>query len=219
MELNLTEALRYAGVRGDVPPEIWEIAKGIARQVMDEAEPRYTWRMYDIEEREDGFYLPEARLLLTGESTRRMLAECDRAVLMACTLGARFDALLRREQAQDMARAVIMDACGSAWVEAGCDAAEQELAARLPGFYLTDRFSPGYGDLPLEIQPEIAEALDITRRIGVTVTRSLLMNPGKSVTAVIGIADRPQAARIRGCAYCTMKETCALRRGGKRCGN
>ncbi len=219
MELNLTEALRYAGVRGDVPPEIWEMAKGIARQVMDEAEPRYTWRMYDIQEREDGFYLPEARLLLTGESTRRMLAECDRAVLMACTLGARFDALLRREQAQDMARAVIMDACGSAWVEAGCDAAEQELAARLPGFYLTDRFSPGYGDLPLEIQPEIAEALDITRRIGVTVTRSLLMNPGKSVTAVIGIADRPQAARIRGCAYCTMKETCALHRGGKRCGN
>ncbi len=178
MELNLTEALRYAGVRGDVPPEIWEMAKGIARQVMDEAEPRYTWRMYDIQEREDGFYLPEARLLLTGESTRRMLAECDRAVLMACTLGARFDALLRREQAQDMARAVIMDACGSAWVEAGCDAAEQELAARLPGFYLTDRFSPGYGDLPLEIQPEIAEALGITRRLGVRVTRGLLMNPG-----------------------------------------
>ena len=46
-----------------------------------------------------------------------------------------------------------------------------------------------------------------------------LMNPTKSVTALIGISDRPQMARIRGCAYCTMRETCALRKGGKHCGN
>ena len=45
------------------------------------------------------------------------------------------------------------------------------------------------------------------------------MNPSKSVTAIIGLSDRPQAARIRGCAYCSMRETCALRKGGKHCGN
>ena len=62
-------------------------------------------------------------------------------------------------------------------------------------------------------------ALDAQRRIGLHVTNSLLLNPTKSVTAIIGLSDRPQAARIRGCAYCSMRETCALRKGGKHCGN
>ena len=117
-----------------------------------------------------------------------------------------------------MARALLTDACGNAWVEAGCDAAEQEIAARLPGAFLTDRFSPGYGDLPLELQTGLCAALDVQRTLGVCVTDSLLMNPCKSVTAVIGVSDRPQMARVRGCRYCTMNETCQLRKGGNTCG-
>jgi hypothetical protein len=42
--------------------------------------------------------------------------------------------------------------------------------------------------------------------LGLHVTDSLMLNPVKSVTAVIGIADRPQMARIRGCAYCAMRD-------------
>ena len=109
-------------------------------------------------------------------------------------------------------------ACGSAWVESGCNAAEEELRVRLPGLFLTDRFSPGYGDLPLDIQPAVCAALDAGRRVGIHVSDSFLMNPMKSVTAVIGIADRPQMARVRGCAYCAMAASCRLRKGGKHCG-
>ena len=127
--------------------------------------------------------------------------------------------MLRAEQARDMAKAVLLDACGSAWVEAGCDQAEREIAARFPGQYLTDRFSPGYGDLPLSLQPAICGMLDLGRRLGVHVSERFLMNPSKSVTALIGISDRPQMARIRGCAYCAMRETCTLRKGGTHCGN
>ena len=116
-----------------------------------------------------------------------------------------------------MARAVMLDACGSAWVEAGCDQAEAEVAERFPDLYLTDRFSPGYGDLPLTLQNPICTALDARRHLGICVTESLLMNPSKSVTAVIGLSDRPQAARIRGCEYCSMRENCTLRKGGKTC--
>ena len=58
-----------------------------------------------------------------------------------------------------------------------------------------------------------------TSACGLAVTESLLLNPVKSVTAVIGLSDRPQMARIRGCAYCQMRERCTLRKGGKHCGN
>ena len=95
---------------------------------------------------------------------------------------------------------------------------DQGLAVRFPGLYLTDRFSPGYGDLPLSLQPGICAVLDAERRVGIHVTPSFLMNPSKSVTAVIGLSDKPQMARIRGCAWCAMRETCTLRKGGKTCG-
>ena len=126
--------------------------------------------------------------------------------------------MVRSAQARDMARAVILDACGSALVEKGCDEAERDIAVRFPGLYLTDRFSPGYGDLPLSLQPGICAVLDAERRVGIHVTPSFLMNPSKSVTAVIGLSDKPQMARIRGCAWCAMRETCTLRKGGKTCG-
>ena len=157
--------------------------------------------------------------MLPGHTAGRMLETCDQAVLLACTLGAEFDTLLRREQARNIARAAILNACGSAWVEAGCDAAEREIAERFPQRFLTDRFSPGYGDLPLSLQPTVCAVLDTRRRLGIHVSNSNLMTPVKSVTAIIGLSDGPQMARIRGCGFCSMRETCRLRKGGKTCGN
>ena len=147
-----------------------------------------------------------------------MLGECQKAVILLCTIGAGFETRLRALQARDMAKAVIWDACASAWVEQGCDRAETELAAHFPGRFLTDRFSPGYGDLPLALQRDICAALDSERRLGVHVTESLLLNPTKSVTAIIGIARQRQMSRVRGCAYCALRENCTIRKRGNRCG-
>ena len=137
----------------------------------------------------------------------------------ACrTLGTTFDALARQVQARDFADALLLDGFGGAYVEAGCNAAEREIAALLPGKYLTDRFSPGYGDLPLDVQSPLLALTDATRRLGVTLSESNLMNPLKSVTAVIGLSDTPQRARIRGCDFCAMRTRCNLRKAGKTCG-
>jgi hypothetical protein len=218
MELNVDEALRYLGAGTGVPEDLRREAEEVAAQLTAALRPRYTYRVFPLEKADGAFTLTGSGVTLTGRSAGTMLAQCDRAVLLACTLGPRFDAMLRTEQARDMGRAVILDACGGAWVEAGCDEAERELRNKLPGLYLTDRFSPGYGDLPLNIQPAILSALDAQRRVGIHLSESLLMNPVKSVTAVIGVSSRPQMARIRGCAYCSMRETCTLRKGGKSCG-
>lgn len=217
MELNIAEALRYLGA-GDAPPEeLRRSAAAVAERLTRTLRPRYIYRVFPVSHTPEGAVLEGSGVVLPGGTARRMLEQCAQAALLLCTLGAGFEAMLRAEQVRDMARAVILDACGSAWVEAGCDEAERELSARFPGRYLTDRFSPGYGDLPLTAQPAVCAVLDARRRLGVQVTESLLMNPAKSVTAVIGLSDRPQMARIRGCGYCSMAETCALRKGGKTC--
>ena len=218
MELDVGEALRYLGA-GDCPPERAqrELAQ-VARRLTERLRPKFTYRVFSLDHGREGLLLKEADLLLPGTLAGTMLSGCDRAVLLACTLGAEFDAMLRAEQARDMAKAAMLNACGSALVEAGCDEAEREIGARFPNLYLTDRFSPGYGDLPLSLQHAVCAALDVQRRLGVVVSDTCWMNPVKTVTAIIGLAETPQPARIRGCACCAFRETCALRKGGNRCG-
>lgn len=211
------EALRYLGAGEGAPESLRRSVARTAERLSQAARPRWVYRAFALEKAEGRCFLPEAGLELPGETARVMLSECRGAVLLACTIGAAFEGLLRTEQARDMGRAVILDACGSALVEAGCDAAERELAGLFPGAYLTDRFSPGYGDLPLDCQPGLCAALDAERRIGLHVTASFLLNPSKSVTAVLGVADRPQMRRIRGCDFCAMNQACALRKKGTTC--
>jgi len=201
MHADAREALRYLGAGEAMLKE----AEAMMAQVQAGVRPLYRWRM-----------LPKQELALPGRTAARMLESCSHVCVLIATLGLSFDAMMRAQQARSMAQAVVMDACGSALIEAVCDEAEQEIAARFPEQYLTDRFSPGYGDLPLYLQPELTKLLDAQRTLGVTVAPSFLLNPSKTVTALIVLSDRPQEARIRGCAFCRMKHQCPYQ-GGKRC--
>lgn len=218
VNVDIAEALRCLGVREDPGGELERKMADAADRLARSVRPRYVYRVFPISHTPESTVLEGSGVALTGKTAGRMLEQCGHAALLLCTLGAGFETLLRAEQARDMARAVMLDACGSAWVEAGCDEAEKDIAARFPGLHLTDRFSPGYGDLPLALQPSVCAALDGWRRLGVQVTESLLMNPTKSVTAIVGLSDRPQPARIRGCGYCDLRETCQFREEGMTCG-
>ena len=205
MELNIDEALRYLGVKSDPDGVLHAQMIPLAAALQRGVRPRSTWVLTD-----------KAALALPGHKAGKMLADCRQCAVLVCTLGAEFDLWVRREQMRDMARAAMLDALGSAYIEAACDAAEEAIRARLPGLYLTDRFSPGYGDLPLAVQPTLL-TLAGGSRIGVTLTDTMLMVPQKSVTAIIGLADKPQMARIRGCAYCALNQSCEYRKAGTTC--
>ncbi len=137
---------------------------------------------------------------------------------MAATLGLEAEALIRRAQKRSMADAVILDAAGSAAIENVCDNLCADLAERFAPRFLTDRFSPGYGDMPLSDQAPFFRALDVSRRIGVSLTESNLIVPQKTVTALIGVSDRPQPKRGQGCESCARAGICTFRKEGKSCG-
>lgn len=217
MQIPVKEALRYLGASAcdeALRCQVQQMAEAMQRTLV----PRMVYREATILPTAEGIYLPEADLLLPGRMAATMLETCQRAVLLVCTLGVRFDAMLRTWQARDMAQAVVFDACGSAYVEAGCEAAEERIRQAHTGLYLTDRFSPGYGDLPLSVQPGLLHFTDAARGVGVTLTDSLLMNPTKSVSAIIGLSHQPQKARVRGCTHCAMAARCPLRKRGEACG-
>ena len=131
--LNVEEALRYLGVRGPVPDGLRGQAEDMAAQLTARITPRFVYRVFPLLREGERLSLSGTGIVLPGRTAGTLLAQCDQAVLLACTLGSGFDAMLRAEQARDMARAVLLDACGSAWGGAGCDAAEARLQGRLPG--------------------------------------------------------------------------------------
>ncbi len=119
----------------------------------------------------------------------RALSGCDRAVVFGATVGLGLDRLVSRCTALSAAKGLLLDALGTAHAEALCDAFCAELAAKYAkeGAILRPRFSPGYGDLPLSTQRAVFSALDLSRKIGITLNESLLMTPSKSVTAIVGV--------------------------------
>ena len=141
------------------------------------------------------------------------------AILLAVTLGPGADAQIRRAGVGDIAAGVASDALGSALAEQAADAAEAQLRqlAAQQDRYLTGRFSPGYGDWDIAVQPLVAEALDTPRRAGLYVTDTNLMTPRKSVTAVLGVSDHPVKGHLAGCGHCVLRTRCPYRERGTTC--
>lgn len=109
------------------------------------------------------------------------------AFIFAVTLGIEVDRLLIRLYSTSPAEHFITDAIASALAEAACDKADSLLRS---GLTCGKRFSPGYGDFPLETQPKILETVNAGRLLNITLSKTLLMVPKKSITAVMGIIDR-----------------------------
>ena len=157
--------------------------------------------------------------ILAGEDVAKHLEGCTAALLLAVTLGPGVDAQIRRAGVGDIAAGVASDALGSALAEQAAEAAEAELrqwAAR-QGKYLTGRYSPGYGDWPLAVQPLLAAALDTARRAGLCVTENNLMTPRKSITAILGVSDHPVRGHLAGCGHCVLRTRCEYRKRGITC--
>jgi hypothetical protein len=216
-QLNENEILLYLGYRGqELTPELEaQLAEGQS-QILAAAQPRLTWKRVTVE----GSNLPQCLLELEGEDIKTHLAGCREGILMAATLGSRVDQLIRLAQVRDMSQAVILDACASVAIENVCNNLEEDLRQMVTqeGKYLTDRFSPGYGDMPIAQQQAVCRVLDTGRRIGLTVSGRNLLTPLKSVTAVMGISETPVTRRSRGCEQCRMFRTCQFRKEGTHCG-
>ena len=214
-DVSREEASRYMGVRGEPDAAVRALLDRYEPIVRERMRPAYVYRELRAEHREEGVFFPDIGLLLPGEDIRRHLSGCDRTVLFAATLSAEADKLIRQSQIEGMAEAMAVDALCSAAIEQVCDRAEEEIFSAVSAPYRTWRFSPGYGDLPIDVQKDVLKALNAQRRIGLTVTDSCLLVPSKSVTAVIGISEAPpEGQRRKGCAGCSLRESCAFSKLG-----
>ncbi len=212
--LNYNEILLYLGYHGqEIPDALNDQIKRCMSEAISVCEPRLVYRQLGAT---DGRI---DRLPLEGGDIHTLLADSAYAILFAATLGPKPETLLMKKSVNDMADALIMDSIFSCAIENVCDNFEADLRAEVEaaGMYLTDRFSPGYGDLPIDSQGLICEALNTQRRIGLAYTDNSLLIPRKSVTAILGISNTRPTLRKRGCEFCSMFSSCDIRKDGRNC--
>nr|WP_317413215.1 methionine synthase [uncultured Solibaculum sp.] len=217
--IDRREILRYLGYGQKVPDTATsEKVEQCLKELGDAVHPMSRWAVFDIVHGLDKVKLPQCDMELSGQSIASHLEGCSKAVLLAATLSAGADRLIRCAQVCDMAKGLIMDCCATAAIEAVCDQAEEDIRTHFPGQYFTFRFSPGYGDLPITLQKRFLAVLDAPRKLGLCATDRSLLTPSKSVTAVIGVSNHPVAPQKRGCGACNLRETCQFRKRGAHCG-
>ena len=211
-EISKSEAVRYMGVRGKADSQTVGLVEKYEPIVRTSLRPAYVYREAEIFRNNNEIQI--FGINMTGESIKNHLKGCNRAVIFAATVSASADMLIRRTAVTDTAGALAVDCLCSSAIEQVCDKVEEEIFRNINSVYRTWRFSPGYGDLPIQIQSDILSALNAQRRIGLTVTESCMLLPSKSITAIIGISDVPVSPEKTSCDVCPARENCGIRATG-----
>jgi len=218
VNISRAQVLRYLGYRGGSIDDKVDRQMDIARErVLSAANPRYIYAIYPLDWH-DGLSIQGTVLKPLGQDIMTHLRGCGHVILMAVTLGGDVDKEISRTQITDMGLASIIDATADAAVESVCDGLQLRLGQEFEDKFLTERFSPGYGDMPLSQQEPFCQVLDTGRKIGLRATDNFILSPRKSVTALIGISDEPVKRSGRGCENCNLAETCIMRKAGETCG-
>ena len=204
--IDKSEILRYAGMK-DSSPEIDTLIKECLEEIKGKLSYKVCYAHFPLKITETEIDLSFTRV--KSSKLSKNLEGCRSFLLFAATVGIEIDRQIARYIKFSPSKALLFQAIGAERIESLCNAfsmfAESEYGFAKP------RFSPGYGDLPLEIQKDFFRVLEPGRKIGVSLTESMMMIPSKSVTAIIGISDSFCENTRQNCNNCE-KTNCIYRR-------
>ena len=224
MNINKKEVLRYLGYKNqEIQDDLNTLIDNCIEEAKKISKPLYTYKIFDVEVMPDkNIKILGTNLVLKGRDIYNHLKDAKKCAIMAATLGVSMDNTIRVLGKTNMTKSLILDSCSTEAIEKVCDKAEEEIKAiaKDEGYITNFRYSPGYGDLAIDIQPDIISILNANKSIGLTTTESCILLPRKSVTAIIGFLDKgSQIVNKRGCENCSSYHNCNFRRDGVSCGN
>lgn len=185
-EIDKSETKRYAGLKkSEFKEEIINEACELARLIIN---PTGIWNMYDYDNKAQTIET-EPKFSLQGSSIEKHLKECEKVILLAATLGIEVEEKITSlfEEGK-YGLSIILDAAATAAIEQSADLMEKAIGDQVNrmGYKMKWRFSPGYGDWPIQQQPEMIKHSH-GDAIGIHLTESMMLEPRKSITAVIGL--------------------------------
>lgn len=185
--LDMSELKRYSGFT-----KCTEFPQRLLDQACTEAQiisqPKAIWQIYDYDAKSATIMSPEP-LTLPPTVISKHLANSLKIVVIAVTIGPNLEELVSDYFTKnEYTLGLLLDAAGTTAVEVAADQAceliKQE--ANKQGYATLFRFSPGYGQWDITVQPKIL-SLAHADEINITATPSCMLLPRKSITAVIGL--------------------------------
>lgn len=234
ISIEKAEVLRYLRYKGqEIDSSFSEKIDLAIEQTKSIITPRAVYGIYPLKFFEDRIEVEGTSLVFNSKDISRLLRDCDECILFAATIGTKVEMETRKAEYVDLAKSLIMDSAATTFVERTCDYVQEiiEKDVEKSGKCITMRYSPGYGDLPIECGKEILNILQSQKKIGLTTSGSGLMIPRKSVSAIIGIYDSSKDDNVdkdkkvkkgkKSCLDCPNYNNCIYRResGGSCYGN
>ncbi len=209
-QINMREILRYMGCK-EASSDILSLIDACLKEVDGKLTYKVCYETFPVKVSSEEVDLSFVTCKSTGLAAN--LSDCNEVIVFGATVGLEIDRLIAKYSRLSPSKALCFQAIGAERIESLCNLFNDEITAALTEQYLytRPRFSPGYGDLSLDIQKDIFKTLDFPRKIGLSLNESLLMSPSKSVTAIIGISDKPKSCKTPSCAECSKKD-CSYRR-------
>ncbi len=132
---TVLQSLGYGNAQPD--PQTAEKLEQAAIEITKAAQPRWIWARFILEEMQ----LQGTAFVLEGQDIQKHLAGCKAVCLLAVTLGMQVEQQIRKAEATDMGKAVLLDTCASILVEQYADAGESALKqqAQQENLFITGR--------------------------------------------------------------------------------
>ena len=193
-ERDYSEIARYLGYQKVAVPDeqVSTLIKAAADEMLDVIQPQSVCEKFDLtveyDEKKDFGFVAFSDVTIKSKDLARNLRNCSQIVLFAATLGPQCDQLIRRAQVKDQVKAAVFQATGAMYIEKCVDLLNEKIKQDAEAQRKTTRprFSPGYGDVSLDVQKSFFRLLPC-QRIGLTLMDTLIMSPEKSVTAFVGV--------------------------------
>ena len=190
---DFKEVARYLGYRRATPPDadVSTLMEKAAQEMQAVMKAQAVFEIFDLTIKSSASTdcrVSFADVTLHSRDLGVNLKDCSQVALLAATIGPQVDALIRRYSSLDPVYASILQATGAMFIEEVVDLVNDEIKkiAASQGLKTKPRYSPGFGDVPLEVQKDFFRLLPCTR-IGLTLMDTLIMAPEKSVTAFVGL--------------------------------
>ena len=203
--LSINEIKRYSGLDkySDFPTQLLNQACTEAYLL---AHPQASWQTYHYDASKAMIMAPQP-LILQAPKIIHYLSQAVQIAVITLTIGPKLEQKVSEYfTLGEYTTGLLLDAAGTAAVEVAADQVCEFIKnqAAQQGYLVLPRFSPGYGQWDISVQPLILDLAN-GHEINVTVTESCMLLPRKSITAVIGFVPNQEELPL---SYLYQDTTC-----------
>ncbi len=195
----------------------WDIALAESKKLVH---PAAIWEFVKVREfRHQRIILEKNGAVLTGGPIADVMSGAEQIIVGVCTSGAEItQAAVAAKQNGMLMRAMFYEMFGAYVVgmlrQQMVEMFEREI--RSQGLHISTMLSPGESTWPVDQQSVLFSLVDAAQ-IGVSLSATMMMNPMKSLSMVMGFGTQPLGSEgATNCDFCTMRDTCPASQAGTR---